>query len=113
MGDLDPHAKRVSAGRKIMEGLQDAIAGKLVRVRMQDGSTWIPEPQWLPITREQKDGTEILAWSLLMGTRVVEWNADLDPLFPWWDAEGGHPDEAFTHWMPLPAPPAQSEVNHV
>lgn len=60
--------------------------------------------EWLGIETAPKDGTGILVWGAAFGEqRIVSWN---EPDNGWESDEGTHPALAFSHWMPLPAPPA-------
>lgn len=65
--------------------------------------------EWQPITTAPKDGTAVLGWS-------PSW---LRLLTIWWDDNpkcrcwigGGYMQRTLppTHWMPLPAPPTQTQ----
>ena len=110
------------AGRKLLDALQEAVDGKLTRVRMQDGSTWIPLPQWQPIETAPKDGTAVIIFTPADGAAVPV-PEDGQVGFGWFDDGcddlGNEVDEATwqwfdqheqgpchpTHWMPLPEPP--------
>jgi hypothetical protein len=117
MSDIADIEKRTSAGRRVIEGLQQAIDGKLTRVRMQDGSTWIPEQRWLPIETAPRDGSKVLVFA-------PDIYGALDPVprwtitTAWYDAEpvgsmhwcGSGLTTHFqpTKWQPLPAPPGDA-----
>lgn len=71
-------------------------------------------PDWQPIETAPRDGTRFLAYGSYLypgdenrtdyievawATGVTRW--------PWGDAEGEHPEDFFTHWLPLPTPPKE------
>lgn len=72
-------------------------------------------PEWRPIESAPRDGTSILTADSDGGMYVVDWCETLNESAKasghcWWGTEGsgryGFHTSAFTHWMPLPAPPA-------
>jgi ADP-ribosylglycohydrolase len=70
---------------------------------------------WQPIETVPKDGTEILLTNARVQdwTHVAYWDDERDSLWAWARADAStfwHRD-MFTHWMPLPEPPNQSDPN--
>lgn len=65
--------------------------------------------EWQPISTAPKDGeTRILVWGPHGHEHmVVCYDPEPDqPGFPWMTLDGpDYQEAAFTHWMPLPAPP--------
>ncbi len=62
--------------------------------------------EWQPIETAPKDGTQIIAWGENIGHIVTEYAPFNGTDWVWVTLDG--PDyhvSAFTHWMPLPAPP--------
>ena len=60
---------------------------------------------WRPIDTAPKDGDDILVWGEWLGNHVVGFD-ESNPDFPWATLDGpSYKQDAFTHWMPLPAPP--------
>lgn len=107
------------AGRKIIEGLKDAIAGNLAAVTI-DGQRWVRDDGWQPIETAPKDGTEVLGF--YRGCRViVKWHpfeeAWVSPDLPNTDDIRGYAVLDLASWRghpcvwrplparPLPAPP--------
>lgn len=86
-------------------------------LRMADAAIAFLTPPWQSIATAPKDGTSILVYSKEMDFQeVVSYERHEDRGdWVWATADGPrwHKD-AFTHWMPLPAPPAPSpaEVSH-
>lgn len=70
--------------------------------------------EWQPIETAPKDGTNILVYGphghgILVVSREPE-DRDFNPEFPWDTLDGpAYPATCFTHWRPLPAPPAAKE----
>jgi len=65
-------------------------------------------PGWKTINSAPKDGRPILVWDGLLAMQIVEWDASGKDGYNWSDRGGSffHVEE-FTHWMPLPQPPAE------
>ena len=58
---------------------------------------------WQPIATAPKDGTRFLAWEAGTQRSAIIWRRSAG-----WDTDAFYMDPvAFTHWMPLPPPPAQ------
>lgn len=93
------------SGKKILDGLKDAVAGNFAAVTIE-GQHWVRR-EWQPIETAPKD-TEVLICGLAYGkpySAVAKLEDGIwmlfDPLDDSYSAESyGH-----THWMPLPAPP--------
>lgn len=101
-----------STGRKIIDGLKEAVAGNFSAVLIE-GQRWVRADTagWQPIDSAPKDGTHILAitmeyWKPLNGlhrwvhSRVIEtyW---VGPLERFAMGERKQP----THWLPIPPLP--------
>lgn len=75
---------------------------------------------WMPIETAPRDGTKVDVWmEVYPSPRSMGWGDSFRACDVWW-ADGawvrmhqGKPTELFdgyiTHWMPLPAPPAQPQ----
>lgn len=61
-------------------------------------------PEWKGIETAPTT-TNILGWGEHLGMRTIDLDADRNP----WSDEGQHPIGAFSHWMPLPEPPAKKD----
>ena len=57
----------MNAGRRILEGLRDAIDGNLARVTI-DGETWVKRP-WQPLWTAPRDRSPVL---LLLGETIPD-----------------------------------------
>ena len=80
----------------------------------------IIEPQWQPIETAPKDGTYIIAVVAPSTSRFLQHHegrafvirhegflgSGYNMGWAVYPGYGGAPDGSFTHWMPLPAPPA-------
>lgn len=57
-----------------------------------------------------KDGSLIDVWSKEFGSKRIRWEADALDGPGWYTDEADYyPSSWFSHWMPLPAPPATKE----
>jgi len=72
----------------------------------------VAERDWRPIESAPKDGTRILCMGGGCQPAIFQWDGPSDGAiyaatpshFNWCDDSGSHcPDDALTHWMPLPA----------
>jgi len=67
--------------------------------------------EWQPIETAPKDGTSILAWHTVWKCPVSVYWREKPKVYPveckWLESTltTAWPERAFTHWMPLPAPP--------
>lgn len=65
---------------------------------------------WRPMSEAPRDGTRVLGWGPNIGPIVVEYTgATEEPEFIWASIEGVYHADLFTHWAPLPTPPATEE----
>lgn len=104
------------AGRKIIEGLKEAVAGDFASVTI-DGQRWVRDDDWQPIETAPKDGTMIAvhSWIALPRRRLrflslAHWaSGEVGDLAPDWRDENGtrvgvgEDDEEWL-WRPLPTP---------
>lgn len=118
-----------SAGRRIIDGLKDAVAGNFASVTIE-GQRWVRADTagWQPIETAPKDGTRVLLFTTTAGdaelTEYLEaggddeiplervqlgiWDNGNDSDDPMWMRPADWQTETIgnpTHWMPLPAPP--------
>lgn len=70
------------------------------------------ELAWQPIETGPKDGTEFLAYGDEIGWQVVDYDpSKRDPAWCWAVTDGvTYHGSAFTHWRPLPDPPARAAL---
>jgi hypothetical protein len=64
-------------------------------------------PAWQEISTAPRDGSEVLLCDARVKHlhMVAGWEQDIDG-FSWLTADGQYHDDRFTHWQPLPEPPA-------
>lgn len=70
---------------------------------------------WQPIETAPKDG-EFLAYGSYVyhgdtartEYQNIAWRSG-NSEWPWEDNEGQHPQDFYSHWMPLPPPPAEDK----
>jgi hypothetical protein len=72
---------------------------------------------WQPIETAPKDGSPLLVYFPEIGTWEVFWSTNVFDFGSWNVSDNKHEDRPLrgwstqpTHWMPLPAPPAQEET---
>lgn len=73
----------------------------------------VPAPAptgWMPFSEAPKDGTRFLAICATGQIRLVRWDDPGGDRYPIADSAGTIWDDAPTHYMPLPAPPADGGV---
>ena len=113
---VDRAAVREMFNRWVHMALETGRFGAAHRNIFYDQLTALPAvspegPAWQPIATAPKDGTEIL---LTDGSQVwaAVWSFPpqvADPTHTDWESSDGHSlPIVFTHWMPLPSPPAQA-----
>lgn len=105
-------------GRRIIESLQQAIDGKFARVTMQDGSVWIPEPQWRAIETAPLN-KQILMWAatdVADNGAIKNWKLDAGYIIDQSQHGGSAREYSWphrlaiyeiepTHWQPIPNVP--------
>lgn len=70
-------------------------------------------PKWLPIETAPRDGTQFIGYGSYHypdGKRptgyILMVSYSGDDQWPWYDADGKSAPGVYSHWMPLPSPPA-------
>jgi predicted lipoprotein with Yx(FWY)xxD motif len=67
--------------------------------------------EWQPMTTAPRDGTRVLAYAAEDAAdtqpQIVKWKDGMWIIA--WDGETWRYGEPFTHWMPLPEPPASRQ----
>jgi len=108
-------AMQVSPGDWIIKG----IAGEYYPCKPEifeasyERTSPVPAPAptgWMPFSEAPKDGTRFLAICATGQIRLVRWDDPGGDRYPIADSAGTIWDDAPTHYMPLPAPPADGGV---
>ena len=95
----------MSAGRRIIDALKEAVAGDFASVTVE-GKTFVRR-DWQPIDTAPKDGTEVLLLVPRRPGRTQVCQGSNITGNQWWSSWVGVVRP--THWMPLPdAPPSAS-----
>lgn len=96
------------SGKKILDGLKDAVAGNFAAVTIE-GQHWVRR-EWQPIETAPKDDTRIDVCNQY-GDRTTDVRWRDGAWRHWW--LGGFDGMEWvklsippTHWMPVPVPPA-------
>lgn len=94
------------SGARIIEGLREASEGKLGRVRLENGETWVKAfNPWQPIKTAPKD-VEVLVGLWLSQRRWFQIVAEkVSGDAGRWIADSGRITLAPTHWTHLPPEP--------
>jgi len=90
-------------GKHIADVLRERLAAQSSQDEAARASS--AAAQWLPIETAPKDGTEILGHTDV-GALVLYWDTLSDNPERWSDGMSRY-HRIPTHWMPLPAPPAE------
>ena len=73
-------------------------------------NTSLIDPEWQPIETAPRDGTSIMIFSKFFHLPIVASGHMKHGIFYWLGVFSGQglPDDAFSHWMPLPKPPVDN-----
>lgn len=89
------------SGRKILDGLRDAVEGNFAAVTIA-GQRWVLAPGWMPIATAPMNTELLLGWFREWPERAWQCSAGLAG-----STKGGWLHGQATHWQPLPEPPVQ------
>lgn len=103
--DADRNTDKGKAFGEIASEVARQFAGCATQIRALP----LPETGWRTMESAPKDGAWILGWESGGSVYRISWGKNHNDQFAWCSVAGSFVPGAITHWLPLPAPPAQGE----